>query len=165
MGLIRDAWKALDGQKPAFSDMTRWDGDAAGRLFINQIVPIILGLIIGGICTALMVGLSQENGVLGLIPFITAAVVSIYLMVNQTFLPFLVLLPDESPINNPGRGRELVNPSKGLVLLLIVEMAILLLGAVLCGVGPLAAFPVTLCVSTTAYRQLFGDTDNTAFLG
>ncbi|QNI49417.1 hypothetical protein [Synechococcus sp. A15-60] len=70
MGLIRDAWKALDGQKPAFSDMTRWDGDAAGRLFINQIVPIILGLIIGGICTALMVGLSQENGVVGLIPFI-----------------------------------------------------------------------------------------------
>ena len=111
MGLIRDAWKALDGQKPAFSDMTHWDGDAAGRLFINQIVPIILGLIIGGICTALMVGLSQENGVLGLNPFITAAVVFIYFMVNQTFRPFLALLPDESPINNLGRGRELVDPS------------------------------------------------------
>ena len=52
-----------------------------------------------------------------------------------------------------------------MLLLLIVEMAILLLGAVLCGVGPLAAFPVTLFVSTAAYRQLFGDTDNTAFLG
>ena len=52
-----------------------------------------------------------------------------------------------------------------MLLLLIVGKAILLLGAVLCGVGPLAAFPVTLCVSTAAYRQLFGDTDNTAFLG
>ena len=165
MGLIRGAWKALDGQKPAFSDMTRWDGDAAGRLFINQIVLFILGLIIGGVCIALMVGFSQANEVLGFIPFITAAVVFIYLMVNQHFLMFLALLQDESPLSNLGRGREVVDPSWGWVLLLlIVEFAIVIIGAVLCGVGLLTAFPLTLCVSTAAYRQLFDDTDNTGFL-
>ena len=105
MGLIRGAWKALDGEKLGFSTMTRWDGDAAGRLFINQIVLIILGLIISGISLALMVALSQANEVLGYIPFITAAVVFIYLMVNQTFLPFLALLEDESPLSNLRRGQ------------------------------------------------------------
>ena len=33
-GLIRGAWKALSGHKPSFGDLTRWDGQAAGRLFI-----------------------------------------------------------------------------------------------------------------------------------
>ena len=165
MGLIRGAWKALDGEKPAFADMTRWDGDAAGRLFINQIVLIILGLIIGGVSIALMVALSPANEVLGFIPFITAAVMFIYLMVNQTFLPFLALLQDESPLSNLGRGRDVVDPSWGWVLLLLItEMVILLIGALLFGVGLLAAFPLVLCVSTAAYRQLFDDTDNTAFL-
>ena len=41
---------------------------------------------------------------------------------------------------------------------------ILLIGALLFGVGLLAAFPLVLCVSTAAYRQLFDDTDNTGFL-
>ena len=68
MGLIRGAWKALDGKDLGFSTMTRWDGDAAGRLFINQIVLIILGLMISGISLALMVALSQANEVLGFIP-------------------------------------------------------------------------------------------------
>ena len=59
----------------------------------------------------------------------------------------------------------MVDPSWGWVLLLlIVEIAIIIIGAVLCGVGLLAAFPVTLCVSTAAYRQLFDDTDNNGFL-
>ncbi len=165
MGLIRGAWKALDGEKPSLAEMTRWDGDAAGRLFINQIVLFILVLIIGGISMVLMVLLSQVNEVLGFIPFITAAVVFIYLMVNQTFLPFIALLQDESPLSNIARGRNVLDPCWGWVLLLlIVEMAILLTGALLCGVGLLAAFPVMLCVSTAAFRQLFGDTDNTGFL-
>ena len=89
----------------------------------------------------------------------------IYLMVNQTFLPFLALLQDESPLSNLGRGRDVVDPSWGWVLLLLItEMVILLIGALLFGVGLLAAFPLVLCVSTAAYRQLFDDTDNTAFL-
>ena len=165
MGLIRGAWKALNGEKPGFSVMTRWDGDAAGRLFINQLVLIILVLIIFGISTALMVVLAQANEVLGYIPFITAAVVFIYLMVSQHFLMFLALLQDESPLSNIGGGREVVDRSWGWVLLLLIaEVAILLIGTLLCGVGLLAAFPLTLCVSTAAYRQLFDDTDNTGFL-
>ena len=46
-GLIRGAWKSLNGAKPSFSDLVRWDGNAAGRLFINQIVlAIIISIIV-----------------------------------------------------------------------------------------------------------------------
>ena len=51
-----------------------------------------------------------------------------------------------------------------MVLLLIVESLILLIGLLLCGVGLLAASPVVFCVSTAAYRQLFGNEDTTGFV-
>ena len=48
--------------------------------------------------------------------------------------------------------------------MLIVESLILLIGLLLCGVGLLAASPVVFCVSTAAYRQLFGNKDTTGFV-
>jgi hypothetical protein len=39
-----------------------------------------------------------------------------------------------------------------------------LAGALLCGVGVLAAAPVSVCVATAAYRQLFGSDDRTGLL-
>ena len=46
-GLIRGAWKALSGHKPSFRDLTHWDGQAAGRLFINQLVlAVVLAIIV-----------------------------------------------------------------------------------------------------------------------
>jgi uncharacterized membrane protein len=52
-----------------------------------------------------------------------------------------------------------------VLLLVIVQSAILLAGALLCGVGLLAAAPLSLCVATAAYRQLFGSEDRTGLLG
>ncbi len=51
-----------------------------------------------------------------------------------------------------------------VVLLGVVQFAILLVGALLCGVGLLAAAPLVLCVATAAYRQLFGSNDHTGLL-
>ena len=165
IGLIRGAWKALDGDKPSFSDLARWDGSAAGRLFINQVV---LGVIFGIIALIAMVvaaGLAQLNEVLSYIPTIAAAVVFIYLGINQKFLPWIALLQEGNPFDTIQRGRAGADPSWWwVVLLLIVELVILVIGAALCGVGLLAAGPVVICISTAAYRQLFGSDVSTGAL-
>jgi len=158
IGLIRGAWKALDGQKPSFADLARWDGSAAGRLFINQIVLSVIFGIVVLIAGVIAGGLAQLNNVLVFIPAIAAAVVFIYLGINQKFLPWIALLQEGNPFDTIQRGREGVDPSWWwLVLLLIVEFVILAIGTLLCGVGLLAAGPVVICISTAAYRQLFGD--------
>jgi len=38
------------------------------------------------------------------------------------------------------------------------------IGTILCGVGLLVAAPVVACITTAAYRQLFGTTDHTGLL-
>ena len=40
--------------------------------------------------------------------------------------------------------------------LLVLQTLILLLGAIACGFGLLAAIPVVACSAASAYRQLFG---------
>ena len=52
-----------------------------------------------------------------------------------------------------------------VVLLLIVDAVIIVIGTLLCGVGLLAAAPIVACITTAAYRQLFGTTDHTSLLG
>ncbi len=164
-GLIRGAWKALDGGQPSFADLARWDGGAAGRLFVNQLV---LGLIFGVIVVIAMVitgGLAQINQALAVIPLIAAVVVFIYLAVNQKFLAWTALLQNGNPLQTIQQGRAGVDPSWWwVVLLLVVESVILMIGLALCGVGLLAAGPVVVCISTAAYRQLFGSDDTTGFL-
>ncbi|MGC6482805.1 MAG: hypothetical protein ACON4T_04495 [Synechococcus sp.] len=51
-----------------------------------------------------------------------------------------------------------------MAALILVELLILLVGLLLCCVGLLAAYPVMICISTAAYRQLFGDEGSTGFL-
>ena len=164
-GLIRGAWKALDGKRPGFTDLARWDGGAAGRLFVTQLV---LGLICGIILVLAMViagGLAQVHQALALIPVIAALVVFLYLAINQTYLPWIAVLQSGNPFDTIQRGRVGVDPSWWwVVLLLIVEVLILVIGFLLCGIGLLAASPVVICISTAAYRQLFGTDDTTGFL-
>ena len=164
-GLIRGAWKALDGEKPNFSELIRLDGGAAGRLFINQLVlALILGIIVS-LSLVISGQVAQLNEALVFIPAITAAVVFIYLAVNQKFLPWIALIQDGNPFDTIQSGRSGVDPSWwSVVLLLIIEALILLVGLILCCVGLLAAFPVVICISTAAYRQIFGSEDSTGFL-
>ena len=164
-GMIRGSWIALDGRKPSFSDFSRWDGAAAGRLFLRWIALFIVLLAIVLICLLVGFGLAQLNQVLIWIPAVVALILFIYLTVNQKFLPYVALLEQRGPFESVQRGRDAVDPSWWwVVLLLIVETIILVIGVLLCGVGLLEAAPVVACITTAAYRQLFGSEDQTGLL-
>ena len=165
IGLIRGAWKALSGHKPSFKDFTRWDGKAAGRLFINQLVLAVVLAIILFIAIAIGWGLFQINQALAVIPGLVAGIVFLYLGVNQKFLPFIAAVQNGDVLDNIQSGRDYVDPSWWwMLLLLIVEVVILGIGLLLNGVGLLVASPLVICISTAAYRQLFGTADQTGFL-
>ena len=165
IGLIRGAWKALSGHKPSFKDFTRWDGKAAGRLFINQLVLAVVLAIILFIAIAIGWGLFQINQALAVIPGLVAGIVFLYLGVNQKFLPFIAAVQNGDVLDNIQSGRDYVDPSWWwMLLLLIVEVEILGIGLLLNGVGLLVASPLVICISTAAYRQLFGTADQTGFL-
>ena len=77
----------------------------------------------------------------------------------------MALLEERSPFETVQRGRDAVDPSWWwVVLLLIVDAVIIVIGTILCGVGLLVAAPVVACITTAAYRQLFGTTDHTGLL-
>ena len=48
--------------------------------------------------------------------------------------------------------------------LLVLQMAVVLLGVMVCGFGLLAAIPEVTGISACAYRRLFGDDDAAGFL-
>jgi hypothetical protein len=164
-GLIRGAWTALAGGKPTFGTFTRWDGQASWRLFRNGLV---LGILFAAfLVVAVLVGgaAARLNQALAVLPFLGAFSVSIYLAVNQWFLAQIALIEGLGPIESIARGRTLLDPQWGLVLMLIwVELGIFLLGLLACFVGLLVAVPVILCTSTAAYRQVFGTEDLTGLL-
>lgn len=165
VGLVRGAWMALAGGRPDWSTFSRWDGGAAGRLFMRQLALAVVVLALLAVAALLAFGIGQVASSLAAIPAVVAFLVLIYLLVNQTFLPWLALLEGNGPLATLQRGREVVDPQWWWVLLLLlVQGAIVLAGALLCGVGLLAAAPLSLCVATAAYRQLFGGEDRTGLL-
>lgn len=165
VGLIRGAWTALEGGRPNLGTFCRWDGGAAGRLLLRQLLFALLLFAIVLPATLLMLGFSQLQPWLAALPLVVALVLLLYLAVGQTFLPWLALLGGQGPMASLQRGRQVVDQQWWMVLLLvIVQSAIVLAGALLCGVGVLAAAPVSVCVATAAYRQLFGSDDRTGLL-
>jgi uncharacterized membrane protein len=164
-GLIRGAWSALAGGKPTLGTFIRWDGAASWRLFRNGLVLGILFAAVLVVAALLGVAAAQLNQVLAVLPFLVAFAVLIYLAVNQKFMAQIALLEGLGPIESIARGRTLLDPQWGSVLLLaLVEFAIALLGLLACVVGLLVAVPVVLCTSTAAYRQVFGSEDLTGLL-
>ncbi|EAQ70551.1 putative conserved membrane protein [Synechococcus sp. RS9909] len=164
-GMVRGSWIALDGSKPSFADFSRWDGAAAGRLFVRWIALGIVFLVIAIICGLVGFGLAQLNQVLLWIPAAVGLILFVYLSVNQKFLPYVALLEQRGPFETVQRGRDVVDPSWWwVVLLLIVDAVIIVIGTLLCGVGLLVAAPVVACITTAAYRQLFGSEDQTGLL-
>ena len=53
---------------------------------------------------------------------------------------------------------------KKVFLVVLTVVVILGIGLLLNGVGLLVASPLVICISTAAYRQLFGTEDQTGFL-
>ena len=83
---------------------------------------------------------------------------TIYLSVNQKFLVQIALLEGRGPAAVVARGRRLIDPHWPLMLLLsVVEALLLLLGILACFVGLFVAWPVVVCITTAAYRQLLGE--------
>ena len=159
-GMVRGSWIALEGRKPELSDFVRWDGTAAGRVFVRWIALGVTFLVIAAACVLAGIGLGQLNQWLIIIPAVVAIVLFTYLSVNQKFLPYVAMLEETGPMETIQRGRSAVDPSWWwVVLLLIVDTIIISIGALLCGVGLLVAAPLVGCITTAAYRQLFGTTD------
>ncbi len=117
------------------------------------------------IAVAIGAGLFQINQALAVIPGVVAGIVFLYLGVNQKFLPFIAAFQDGDALDHIQCGRGYVDPNWWwMLLLLIVEVVILGIGLLLNGVGLLVASPLVICISTAAYRQLFGTADQTGFL-
>jgi uncharacterized membrane protein len=165
-GMLRGAWTALSGECPTFSSFTRWDGRAMVRLLWASLALAVVFAVILGIAVALGLGVfARFSQALQALPIVAALVVLVYLAVNQTFLSQIALLQGPGPWATVARGREVVDPQWGRVLLLILLDALLLfVGVLLCFVGLLAAAPLVACVSTAAYRQLFGSEDPAGLL-
>ena len=93
------------------------------------------------------------------------AVMAIYIQVNQTFLGFLAVVKGLGPIPTLREGFRTVQGQWWKVFgLLAMQLAIILLGLIAFGFGLLAAIPVVMCSTASAYRQLFGADDATGLL-
>ena len=89
-----------------------------------------------------------------------AAVIAVYIQVNQAFLGFLAVVKGAAPIATFREGFRTVKGHWWSVLgLLVMQLLILLLGLIAIGFGLLAAVPVVVCSTASAYRQLFGVDD------
>ena len=93
------------------------------------------------------------------------AVIAIYIQVNQTFLGFLAVVKGLGLIPTLREGFSTVQGQWWKVFgLLAIQLVIILLGLIAFGFGLLAAIPVVVCSTASAYRQLFGVDDSTGFL-
>ena len=135
------------------------------RLFRNGLVlGVLLGLMLL-VAGGLAFGVAQLGQVLAVLPLLAALLVLIYVVINQKFLAQVSLLEGLGPISAIQRGRAVVDPQWGQVLLLgLAEFAVMLLGLMACVVGLFVAIPVVACISTAAYRQVFGTTDLTGLM-
>lgn len=164
-GLVRGAWVALGGGRPNLSTFTHWDPRALLRLYLPG---FLLGCgVVAAVAMALMVAvvLSQANILLALLPGLLLLAGALYLSLSQAFLPQVALLREDHPFAALARGFEVVGPAwPQVVLLTLLTTGLLVVGLLAAVVGIVVAMPVVVCVSTAAYRQLFGTTDHTGFL-
>ena len=165
VGLTRAAWLSLEGQKPSFRTFTRWDGAAGGRLLLSAILLAIVVAIVGAIAAAIGTGLSRVNVALTALPVIVFAIFYIWFLVTQKFLLQLSLFGVKQPVATLQAGINGVNPSWWVVLwLAIVESVLHGVAALFSYGGLFVLFPVMICISTAAYRQLFGSQDHTGLI-
>lgn len=175
LGLVRGAWEALDGRKPSFGQLARWDGPALGRVFRSWLllsvligVPLLAALLVGGGPLLLLAARSDQLPQAAwvqvlIIAFALVLVVGLglvvlgilYLAINQQFLFQIAVIEERGPLASIQRGRRLVDPQWLMVLLLtLVQVLLMIAGLLACFVGLFVAWPLVVCISTAAYRQL-----------
>jgi len=165
VGITRCAWMSLNGQRPSFRDFTRWDGAASGRLFGSVILLAIALAVVGVLAALIHTGLNALNTILTVIPVIVFGIFYIWFLISQKFLLQLSLFGVKRPMQTIQAGVSGVNPSWWVVLwLAIVESVLHAVAALFSYGGLFVIFPVVICISTAAYRQLFGSQDHTGIL-
>ena len=165
IGLLRGAWIALAGNKPSWTDVSRWDGQAMRRLFLMALLLLgvnVLILVIAGLSGALLSLIRFE---LSALPLLAAALVMLYVAITQMFHLPLVVARGDSPQQAFQAGRHVADPQffrllGFAVLLVLIGVA----GLLLLGVGVLVAAPVMACSLVAAYQHLFGNDDRSGFL-
>jgi hypothetical protein len=174
IGIVRGAFRSLDGHRPSFVELIRWETGPIGRLCWAS---LLMGGLLGGLLLVLLLGVAcplfvvvylvqgsgpgvapiQDLVMIGLLVLVLGIwlVALIYLIVNQQFQAQISLTERLGPWATLGRSRALADPHWPLLLLLlIIESLLCLVGIFACVVGFFIAWPVVLCVTTAAYRQL-----------
>ena len=165
VGITRGAWMSLDGQRPSFRNFTRWDGAASGRLLGSGILLTIVLAVVGALAALIGTGLNALNTTLTVIPVVVFGVFYVWFLISQKFLLQLSLFGVKRPVETIQAGVNGVNPSWWVVLWLgIVESVINAVAALFSYGGLFVIVPVVICISTAAYRQLFGSQDHTGIL-
>jgi hypothetical protein len=165
VGLTRSAWRCLEGQRPEFRSFTRWDGPASGRVLLAGLCMVLVVALMALIAGLLSTGLGRLNAVLASLPLLLFAVAYVWFLITQKFLIQLALFQEGQPLATLRAGVAGVNPSWGMVLWLAVVETVLQAIALLFSYGGLfVILPLMLCISTAAYRQLFGSEDRTGLL-
>ena len=128
--------------------------DASNPELINGLITEIQGLAFAIVTSPVAV-----------LVLLIGAVIAIYIQVNQLFLGFLAVVKGLGPIATIQQGISTVQSQWWQVFgLLATQVAMLLMGALACGFGLLAAVPVVFGVTASAYRQMFGAEDQADFL-
>ena len=109
--------------------------------------------------------LTLTQSPMALVVLLIGSLIGLYLQVNQAFLGYLAVVKGLGPIATIQQGISTVQSQWWQVFgLLVTQVAMLLMGALACGFGLLAAVPVVFGVTASAYRQLFGAEDIADFL-
>ena len=167
LGFCRGAWLALEGQRPRFADLIRWDGAAINRLVLAWTAQQLVLLLPLGLAALAWFGL-QDPGLarplalaIGLVAGALVGWALLWFAVNQCFLNPLCLFREQPPLGAVLSGIRGVRgqwwPVAGLQGLLLAGMAV---AACASANGLAIAFtPVLCCINMAAYRQLFGTED------
>ena len=178
VGLVRGAWIALEGERPRFAALLRWDGAALARVALaSLLLGLLLTLLSLPLTWLLAIGVEQllefdfplhgppllravnpSPGALLLVGGSALALLGLmtYAQVSQHFLVQLAALQGGGPWRTLHRGQTAVDRRCWTVLALLgVESLLLLAGILAMVVGLFVAVPLVACVSTAAYRQLF----------
>ena len=163
LGFCRGAWLALEGHRPRFADLIRWDGAAINRLILAWTAWQLLLLVALVPLGLLGLGLAAR----GLPPPIwwpiglIALAIGTWFGITQTFINPLCLLQNAKPFAAVTSGIKAVQVQWwrvfGLCGLLAAVM-VLISGASVSALA-IALAPVLGCINMAAYRQIFGSDD------
>ncbi len=130
-GLIKSALNVVDGQPVNAGDVLTW-----------ATKPAV-------VTTAALIGVAGAVGTL--LCFLPGIVVGVL----TAFAMYFVVDKDAAPVDAIKESISFVTGNFGALLLFyVLSVVVIIVGAILCGVGLLAAIPVVVCASAFTWRRL-----------